>query len=91
MAKTTLFFCSFLFSTAAISQDAVIRKLQIESSRQLKNDIPDTIQKMWRAGALFGLNIGQGSQSNWAGGGDDFSFTTNSSLSLFLYHKKNKT
>ena len=89
MTKPILFVL-LLLSSAAIAQDAVVRKLQMESSRQLKNDIPDTVLKMWRAGGSFGLNIGQGSQSNWAGGGDDFSFTVNSSLNLFLYHKKNK-
>jgi len=73
-----------------MSQDAIVRKLQVESSRQLKYDIPDSLVKIWKAGGSFGLNVGQGSQSNWAGGGDDFSFTVNSSLTLFLVHKSPK-
>ena len=79
-----------LFSFVAVSQDAIVRKLQTESSRQLKVDIPDTVIKIWKAGGTFGLNVGQGSQSNWAGGGDDFSFTVNSALTLFLFHRNNK-
>lgn len=90
MTKPVLFCIIQLFSIAVNGQDAIVRKLQIESSRPLKNDIPDTVQNKWKAGCLFGLNVGQGSQSNWAGGGDDFSFTVNSSLNLFLFHKKNK-
>jgi Protein of unknown function (DUF3078) len=84
-------FCSLLLSSCiVVSQDAVVRKLQVESSRQLKYDIPDTVIKIWKAGGSFGLNVGQGSQSNWAGGGDDFSFTVNSALTLFLVHKSTK-
>ena len=90
MNRIILFYILLLISSTAFSQDAVIQKLKMESSRQLKNDIPDTVLKRWKAGAAFGLSVGQGSQSNWAGGGDDFSFTVSSSLNLFLFHKKNK-
>jgi len=83
-----ILFCFLLLSSCIVmSQDAVVRKLQVESSRQLNYDIPDTVVKIWRAGGSFGLNVGQGSQSNWAGGGDDFSFTANSALTLFLIHR----
>ncbi len=86
-----LVLCLLLFSSLVVfPQDAIVRKLQAESSRQLKYDIPDTAIKKWKAGCSFGLNVGQGSQSNWAGGGDDFSFTVNSSLNLFLFHRDNK-
>jgi len=90
MNRITLFYILLLTSSTTFSQDAIVRKLQMESSRQLKNDIPDTVLKRWKGGGSFGLSVGQGSQSNWAGGGDDFSFTVSSSLNLFLFHKKNK-
>ena len=90
MYKAISFFSLLSTFLIANSQDAIVRKLQIESSRPNQNDIPDTILRIWKAGGSFGLTIGQGSQSNWAGGGDDFSFTVNSSLNLFLFHKKNK-
>jgi hypothetical protein len=90
MNKIISFCLVFCFPAASVAQDAVVRRLQAESSRQLKNNIPDSVLKMWKAGGLFLLQIGQGSQSNWAGGGDDFSFTVNSSLNLFLFHKNKK-
>lgn len=90
MNRTLLVCILLLLSLFVASQDAVVRKLQTESSRQLKFDIPDTAVKKWKAGCSFGLNVGQGSQSNWTGGGDDFSFSINSSLSLFLFHRDNK-
>jgi hypothetical protein len=90
MNKPLLISFLLLFSFVAVSQDAIVRKLQTESSRQLKVEIPDTVIKIWKAGGTFGLSVGQGSQSNWAGGGDDFSFTVNSALTLFLFHRDNK-
>jgi Protein of unknown function (DUF3078) len=90
MNKIILFCCLFSIATVVNAQDAIIRKLQTESSRQLKNDIPDTAIKKWKAGGSYGLAVGQSSQSNWAGGGDDFSFNVNSGLTLFLFHKNKK-
>ena len=90
MNKTILVSVALLSSCIVMSQDAVVRKLQVESSRQFTYDIPDTVVKIWKAGGSFGLNVGQGSQSNWAGGGDDFSFTVNSALTLFLIHRDAK-
>lgn len=62
----------------------------MESLRQVKKEIPDTSWKRWAAGGTYRLSIGQGSQSNWAAGGDDFSFTVNTSLHLFGFYKKVK-
>lgn len=36
------------------------------------------------------MNIGQGSQSNWSAGGDDFSFTANTAINFYSLYKKNK-
>jgi Protein of unknown function (DUF3078) len=90
MNKIVLFCCLFFIAAAINAQDAIIRKLQTESSRPLKNDIPDTVLKKWKGGGSYGLTIGQSSQSNWAGGGDDFSFNVNSALTLFLFHKNKR-
>lgn len=72
------------------AQDAAIRKLQQESLRQPKRNVPDTGSKTWKTGIVFALSIGQGSQNNWAAGGDDFSFTANTANNLFAYYKKGK-
>ena len=50
----------------------------------------DTTSKIWKTGGNFNLNLGQGSQSNWAAGGDDFSFSINSYLGLHAFYKKGR-
>jgi hypothetical protein len=73
----------------AFSQDAIIRKLQSESLRSVKKDMNDTTWKTWKLGGTYAINVGQGTLSNWAAGGDDFSLTIASSLSLYGFYKKN--
>ncbi|HOZ70810.1 MAG TPA: DUF3078 domain-containing protein [Chitinophagaceae bacterium] len=90
MNRSVLFLLLILISSTIQAQDAIVRKLQMESLRQIKRDVPDTGNKSWRTGGAYTLSIGQGSQSNWAAGGDDFSFTVNTSLRLFAFYKKSK-
>ncbi len=90
MNRPVLFFISLFSSATVLSQDAIVKKLQLESLRPVKKDIPDTGSKKWRTGGAFNLSIGQGSQSNWAAGGDDFSFTVNTLFRLFGFYKKQK-
>jgi len=90
MNRSVLFLLLILISSTSQAQDAVVRKLQMESLRQIKRDVPDTGKKTWIKGGAYALSIGQGSQSNWAAGGDDFSFTVNTSLRLFAFYKKTK-
>jgi hypothetical protein len=83
----------FLTSSSlfAFSQDASIRKLQTESLRSVAKYIDDTSSRKWKAGALYSINVGQGSLSNWAGGGDDFSLSVASALNLFAFYKDEKS
>lgn len=90
MNRSVLFLLLILISSTSQAQDAIVRKLQMESLRQIKRDVPDTGKKTWIKGGAYALSIGQGSQSNWAAGGDDFSFTINTSLRLFAFYKKTK-
>jgi len=48
---------------------------------------PDTSRKLWKKGGMYRLNLGQGSLSNWAAGGDDFSININTTLNLYAAHK----
>lgn len=80
----------FCFSYPAFTQDAIVRKLQSESLRSIKKDIPDTVKHAWKRGIVFGISIGQGSLSNWAAGGDDFSLTVASNLNVFGFYKREK-
>lgn len=89
MRKTVLTLA--LFSAISVSaQDATVKELKNESEKSVKKDPNDTISKTWKKGGLYGLNVSQGSLSNWAAGGDDFSLSLNSALSLFAFYKKDR-
>lgn len=79
----------FLMPGFLFAQDEVIRKLRIDAERSIKKEA-DTSSKPWKRGALIGVNISQGSLSNWAAGGDDFSLSANSNINLFAFYKKGK-
>lgn len=86
-------FLLFIFSSISLylaAQDPAIKTLQDESYKTIKSYLPDTIKKRWRAGGIYNLNVGQGSLSNWAAGGDDFSLTINSLLNLYAGWKKGR-
>jgi hypothetical protein len=72
------------------AQDQTVKGLRDESGRAIKKDPADTAAKTWRKGGIYGINISQGSLNNWAAGGDEFSLSINSVLSLFAFYKKNK-
>ncbi|WP_276502545.1 DUF3078 domain-containing protein [Terrimonas pollutisoli] len=89
MRKIALTFA--LFSTLVVSaQDETVKELKKESEKSIKKDANDTIPKTWKKGGLYGLNVSQGSLSNWAAGGDDFSLSLNSVLNLFALYKKDR-
>lgn len=80
-----------LFTTLHVfAQDAGIRKLQSESLRTVKKNFTDTAYKKWKAGAIYNINVGQGSLSNWAAGGDDFTFSIATALNVFTAYKKER-
>lgn len=83
-------FCLILCSSASLAQDQTIKKLRQDSERSITKDASDTAKNVWKKGGLYGINISQGSLSNWAAGGDDFSLSVNSVLSLFAFYKKGK-
>jgi hypothetical protein len=90
----SLAFFSFLMVLLAVAtncqaQDQTVRDLQSQSTRQIKKSKIDS-SKIWNTGGQFDLNLAQGSQSNWAAGGDDFSFSINSYFGLYAFYKKNR-
>ena len=72
------------------AQDGTVKNLKKDSEKSIAKDPNDTIPKKWKLGGLFNLNINEGSLSNWAAGGDKFSFSLNSYLNLYAFYKKNK-
>ncbi len=87
-----LLLLTFLVATFynALAQDETVRELRDASGRVIKKDPNDTIPYTWRKGGMYGINVSQGSLSNWAAGGDDFSLSVNSILNLFAFYKKDK-
>lgn len=73
----------------SFAQDQTVKDLQSGANREIKKDKIDSA-KIWNTGGIFNLNLGQGSQSNWAAGGDDFSFSLATYLGLHAFYKKGK-
>ena len=80
------FFC--LLSCTAFSQDKTVRQLKEEAAKPIKKEGSDTIS--WRRGGIYNLNLAQGSLSNWAAGGDDFSLTVTSYLNLYSFYTEGR-
>jgi len=80
-----------LASVYCYSQDQTVKDLRNEASKSITRDPKDTIQKKWKLGGLFSLNINEGSLSNWSAGGDKFSFSLNAYLNVYAFYKKNKS
>ena len=82
---------ALLFSSFVLSaQDQKVKDLQNEAGKSAKKDAADTSTKTWKKGGFYGLNVSQGSLNNWAAGGDNFSLSINSLLSLYAFYKKDK-
>ncbi|MFN2439572.1 MAG: DUF3078 domain-containing protein [Chitinophagaceae bacterium] len=88
--KFSLLFILSIVIHSAHAQDKTIQDLKNESSKTIKKDPADTIPMIWKKGGLFNINLSQGSLSNWAAGGDEFSLSVNSLLSLFAFYKRDK-
>jgi len=73
----------------SFAQDKTVKGLQSEATKDIKKHDIDS-GKVWKTGGQFDLNLAQGSQSNWAAGGDDFSFSLNSYFGLYAFYKKDK-
>jgi hypothetical protein len=80
----------FLIPVIIFSQDPTVKSLKESSERSIKKDPADTATKTWKKGGIYGINLSQGSLNNWAAGGDDFSISINSILSLYAFYKKDR-
>lgn len=83
---TSIFFLPLFL----VAQDQSVKALQAESGKTIKKDPADTSKNNWKKGGFYSLNISQGSLNNWAAGGDNFSLSINSLLSLYAFHKNGK-
>lgn len=89
--KYIFFLPAFILSIGlAQAQDKTVKKLQAEAGKTIKKDNTDTAQKAWKKGGVYSINLSQGSLTNWAAGGDDFSLAISSYLNLFLFYNKGR-
>ena len=88
--KKLLLSIALTLSLVSFSQDQNVKKLRSESERTISRDPNDTIPKAWKKGGIISVNLAQGSLSNWASGGEDFSLALNSLVSLYAFYKKEK-
>lgn len=89
MKKYLLIFFLFTFCET-FAQDATVQNLKTEASKTITKDPNDTIPEIWKTGGTIGLNLSQGSLSNWAAGGEDFSIAVNTFINAYAYYKKGK-
>lgn len=88
--KKIFFSLALLAGFAAMAQDGTVKELKDASTKSVAKDPKDTVQLKWKKGGNFGVNLNQGSLSNWSAGGDKFSLSANSLLNLFAFYKEGK-
>ena len=72
------------------AQDKSVQALKNEAARNIVNNSSDTSKKRWKLGGSLALNVNQGALSNWAAGGDKFSFSLTSLANLYAYYKEGR-
>ncbi len=90
MKKLTLVMFLCIIAVNIYAQDETVKDLKKASEKGIKKDPNDTIPKIWKVGGQYALNVSQGSLSNWAAGGDEFSLSLNSVLNLYAFYKKDR-
>jgi hypothetical protein len=85
-----IFLLFLLLPFFSIAQDQTVKNLQNDSQKNITKDPNDTTVKRWKTGGAYGINLSQGTLNNWAAGGDEFSLSVNSILSVFAFYKKGK-
>lgn len=87
-----LLFLSSIISFGMMSahgQDQTVQGLKADATKDVNRQKIDS-GKTWKVGGVYTLNFGQGSQSNWAAGGDDFSMSLATYLGLYAFYKEGK-
>jgi hypothetical protein len=77
----------FVFYSARSQLNIPVRTLPNEVFRAIKKDPNDTTSWSWKRGGLTSATLNQGTQSNWAAGGDNFSLAINAYVNYYVLHK----
>ncbi len=80
-----LFYACFFYSMVQ-AQDIPLQRLPNEIFRSVKKETDTTVWH-WKRGGLFNANLAQGSLSNWAAGGDDFTMAVGAYVNYYLLHR----
>lgn len=89
MKKLLLISSIVLLQQYAQAQDVVVKNLRAETSKTVNKD-NDTSHWNWKKGGLLNFSLSQGSLSNWAAGGDNFSLAISSYLNYFFFYQKKR-
>ena len=73
----------------AQSQDIPIKPIIVETAKTIKKEA-DTSKWNWKRGGLLNFSLAQGSLSNWAAGGDNFSLAVSSYFNYFIFYQKER-
>lgn len=84
--KKLLFVIIILSFYKAQTQEIVVKRISKDIFKNVKKDT-DTSKWKWKRDGLVGVNIAQGSLSNWAAGGDNFSMSINTNFSYYIFHR----
>ena len=83
--RLNLLILTILISVNFLSaQDAVITTLKSEVTSKTVKKEKDTVLWRWKYGGLLSFSASQGSLTNWAAGGDNFSLAANGYFNYFL-------
>lgn len=89
ISRTILFLAFLSLGSYSFAQDQTVKELQSDANKEIKKGKTDS-SKLWNTGGIFNLNFGQGTQSNWAAGGDDFSLSVAAYLGFYAHYKKGR-
>lgn len=89
MKKIVVLITALFWSYSLTAQDITVGRLRNETSRTIKKEA-DTSKWNWKSGGLMSFNLAQGSLSNWASGGDNFSLTVNGYFNYFFFFKRGR-
>ena len=88
--KTLLLIATLTIVIPSFAQDKSILNLREERQKIIKTKVDTTKQIGWETGILYSLTFSQGTLSNWAAGGDNFSLSMESILDTYARYRKDK-
>ncbi|MCW3087353.1 MAG: hypothetical protein JWQ78_739 [Sediminibacterium sp.] len=89
MKKIVVLITALFCGSLVTGQEIMVGRLRSETSRTIRKEA-DTSTWNWKRGGLMSFNLAQGSLSNWAAGGDNFSMTVNAYFNYFIFFKRGR-